>query len=368
VAELIPFFGAGRENEELSDILSVEIARVMATNQILNGPDVHEFEARIAQISNRKHCVAVGSATDALFFAMNAHGIGPGDDVLVPAYSFAASASAILRTGASPVFADIASPQFALNLEDATRRVTPATKAILWVGLFGGYVDPGPIKAFANNHDLILIEDAAQSFGTEWKGTHAGSLGETSIFSFDRNKVLGAPGTGGAMVTNDDEIAAMARSLRYHGKQGADFAQLGFNSQMSGVTAAVLNIKLDHSKVWRNKRETIARAYDDVLADQPVTVLTWDPECTHAYHKYIFITEDRDAWKAHLKAAGISTRVHYETPLHREPVFQNYAENRLPCPVSDQLSKTALSLPIYAQITDDELDRITTALRGFRPS
>ncbi len=363
--EPLKFFGAGRENEGLSDVLSAEISRVLATNNILNGPDVVEFEDRIAQIAQRRHCIAVGSATDALFFAMKAHGLGPGDDVLVPAYSFAASASAILRTGATPVFTDISLPHFTMNLEDAAKRITPSTKAILWVGLFGGYVDPDPITAFASAHNLILIEDAAQSFGTEWDGTHAGGLGETAIFSFDRNKVLGAPGTGGALVTDSDEIATMARSLRYHGKSGADYVNLGYNSQMSGITAAVLNIKIDQSETWRKRRAFIASAYDEALANQPVTTLTWDPKCTHAHHKYVFVTSDRKGWAEHLKEAGIPTRIHYETPLHREPVFERDAQNALPCLVADELSQTALSLPIYAQITDAELDHITSVLRDF---
>lgn len=359
------FFGAGRENASLADILSGEIARVMATNQILNGPDVFAFEERIAKISGRKHAVAVSSATDALFFALQAHGISDGDEVLVPAYSFAASASGILRSRATPVFVDIALPHATLDLEDAERRITPATKAIIWVGLFGGLVDPAPIEAFARKHDLVLIEDAAQSFSAAWDGKAAGGIGHAATFSFDRNKVLGAPGTGGALVTDDDDIAARVRSLRYHGKDGADFAELGYNSQMSGVTAAVLNTKLDYHDVWRAKRDQIALAYDAALADQPVQLLTWDKKCTHARHKYVFVTEDREAWEAHLKGAGIPTRVHYDTPLQREPVFAKYAQNHLPCPVADQLSQTALSLPIYAQLTEAELDRVTTALRSF---
>ena len=306
----------------------------MATNQILNGPDVFAFEERIAKISGRKHAVAVSSATDALFFALQAHGISDGDEVLVPAYSFAASASGILRSRATPVFVDIALPHATLDLEDA-------------------------------KHDLVLIEDAAQSFSAAWDGKAAGGIGHAATFSFDRNKVLGAPGTGGALVTDDDDIAARVRSLRYHGKDGADFAELGYNSQMSGVTAAVLNTKLDYHDVWRAKRDQIALAYDAALADQPVQLLTWDKKCTHARHKYVFVTEDREAWEAHLKGAGIPTRVHYDTPLQREPVFAKYAQNHLPCPVADQLSQTALSLPIYAQLTEAELDRVTTALRSF---
>ncbi len=361
----LTFFGAGRENVELEAELMPEIARVMASNQHLNGPDVHAFEDAVATATGRAHAVATGSATDALFFIMSALGIGQGDEVLVPAYSFAASATAILRTGAHPVFVDIQGADGAMDLDDAAQRITPATKAMLWVGLFGGLSEPSRIKSFAEEADLILIEDAAQSFGAFWQETPAGQLGRAAGLSFDRNKVLGAPGTGGAVVTDEADIANAVRSLRYHGKDGAPFSTLGYNSQMSDLTAAVLNVKLRRHPAWCARRRKIAAIYDAALANLPVQRLTWDDRCTHAFHKFVFRTEHRDAWRAHLDKSGIPTRIHYATPLPHEPVFAASVANHRPWPRAQLLSQTALSLPIYAQLTDDEVAHIASVLAAF---
>ena len=269
----ISFFGSGRENAEVAADLAPRIAEVLTGESQLNGPQMRRFEAAIARLSGRTHAVAVSSATDGLFFALVANGIGPGDEVIVPAFSFAATASAILRAGAIPVFVDIALPTATMDLEDARARITERTRGVIWVGLFGGLVDPAPLEAFARENGLVLIEDAAQSFGAFWADRHAGATGAASVFSFDRNKVLGAPGTGGAVVTDDDEIAANLRSLRYHGKNGPTFAQLGYNSQMSEVTAATLNVKLGYHDGWCARRRELAQRYEAALIGKPAEFL-----------------------------------------------------------------------------------------------
>jgi len=358
------FFGAGRENIALKDELGAAFARVMAGNQILNGPDVFALEAEIAAVAGRTYGIAVNSATDALFLAMTALGIGPGDEVLVPAFGFVASGAAVVRTGARAVFVDVHAPRGSgavctLNLEDAERRVTTSTKAILWVGMFGAVSDPAPITEFAGNHGLLLLEDAAQGFGASLGGHKAGQLGIAAVFSFDRNKVLGAPGTGGMVVTDDAELDAAVRSLRYHGIDRGAYARPGYNSQMSSVTAAVLSIKLAHHKDWMAARQRIATAYDGAVPGEP---LSWAAGLNHARHKYVLLTDQRDALEAHLSAHGVPTRKHYATPVHQEPAFGSKTH----LPVAEDLTRRALSLPIFAQITEAELDRVIRALESFK--
>lgn len=359
----LTFFGAGRENLALREDLGAAFARVMATNQILNGPDVYALEAEIAEIAGRKHGIAVNSATDALFFMMTALGIGQGDEVLVPAFGFVASAEAVARTGAKAVFVDVydwggSGAVGTLDLEKAKDCITLSTKALLWVGMFGALSDPIPIKNFAETHGLFLLEDAAQSFGASFGDHKAGQLGIASAFSFDRNKVLGAPGTGGMVVTDDPDMNSAVRALRYHGIEGGAYGRIGYNSQMSSVTAAVLLIKLAHHKEWMAERQRIATVYDAACPGEP---LRWSVDLNHARHKYVLLSDRRDALKTHLAAHGVPTRNHYATPVHQEPVFGS----DLRLPVAEDLTNRALSLPIFAQITDAELDRVTQALESF---
>ena len=333
--------------------------------------DVRAFEARVAKTAGRTYAVATTSGTDALAFALMALGIGPGDEVIVPDFTFIASASAILRTGARPVFADIRlgaveqqEAPCTLDLADAERRITPATRAMVWVGLFGGMGDPGPAEAFARRHGLLLVEDASQNFGASWRSRPAGGMGDISSFSFDRFKVLSAPGTGGAVVTDDAEVAARLRALRFHGMQDGESRMLGFNSQMSAITAAALNVKLGHHARWVAERAAIAAAYDAGLAGLPVTRLFWPGDCHHVWHKYVLLTPEPDALAAHLAAQGIATRRHYARPLHQEPVFAAFAD-AAGYPETERLAAQVLSLPIYAQLTAEEIARVIDAVAGF---
>ena len=365
-APRIPFFGAGRENTELAAPLAALFARVTQSDRLLNGPEVASFEIRAAAAAGRAHAVAVNSATDALYFALAGLGIGPGDEVLVPAYSFVASAACILRAGARPVFVDVldAGTEGApatMDLEDAARRIGPRCRAMIWVGLFGGTGDPAPLEAFAETHGLALIEDASQSFGAAWGTRPAGSAGRAAVFSFDRNKLAGAPGTGGALVTDDPALAGSARMLRYHGVRDGHYVTAGQNSQMSSLTAAILELKLAHQARWRTRRAEIAARYDEVLDGLPVTRLRWPDPVHHVHHKYVLLTDAPERLAPALGAAGISTRRHYATPLPAEPVFAAYRDGA-GWPVANAMAARALSLPIHAQLTQDELTRVTAAL------
>lgn len=366
----LPFFGSGRENAEQAAPMARIFSRVMASGKLLNGPEVFAFEDAIAKAAHRDHAVAVGSATDALYFALVAHGIGPGDSVLVPAYSFVASASCVLRAGATPIFVDVLSADAdgapgTMDLDDAARRIDPACRAMIWVGLFGGLDDPAPIQAFAEAHNLVLIEDASQTYGAAWGDQPAGAMGHTAVYSFDRNKLVGAPGTGGALVSNDPKVAKTAGALRYHGVGRGGYTRLGNNSQMSSLTAAILQFKLGLHPGWTARRNQIARAYDAALSDVSATVLRWPAPVRHVYHKYVFLTDRRAELATHLELAGVPTKRHYSTPLPREGVFAAHIPENAQWPVAEDMASRALSLPIYAQITDDEVQHITQTLHSF---
>ena len=369
----IPFFGAGRENVSIEDQLQQVFSRVMHEGKLLNGPEGFNFEDRLKELTGREYAVAVNSATDALYFTMKGLGIGPGDEVLVPAYTFVASADCITRAGATPVFVDVIDPRDSnygapatMDLAMAEKAITPRTKAMIWVGLFGGIGDPAPIEGFAKANNIALVEDASQSYGARF-GSHAsGAMGNASVFSFDRNKLVGAPGTGGAVLTDDPDVYEHARSLRYHGVvKGGKYANLGFNSQMSSLTAAILNLKMDMHDGWTERRGAIAKRYDEALGSLPVEVLTWPEQVLHVRHKYVFLTEQRDALEAHLHAQGVPTKRHYGTAVYKEPVFENAIPADIDFPVSRRMSDMALSLPIYAQMTDGEIDYVVNAITGF---
>lgn len=368
----VPFFGIARENAGLEAELMPEISRILRAGEMVNNADVRAFEARVAETAGRAHAVATASGTDALAFALMALGIGPGDEVIVPDFTFIASASAILRTGAQPVFADVAIGEAdrgeapcTLDLADAERRLTPATRAVVWVGLFGGMGDPGPVADFARRHGLLLVEDAAQNFGAAWRSCRAGGMGDIASFSFDRFKVLSALGTGGAVVTDDADAAARLRALRYHGMHEGASRMLGFNSQMPAITAAALNVKLGHHAGWVARRAEIAAAYDAGLAGLPVTRLSWPRDCRHVWHKYVLLAPDPDALAGHLAAQGIATRRHYARPLHREPVFAGLVAEGAGFPVAERLAAQVLSLPMHAQLTGEEVARVIGAVAGF---
>lgn len=359
----IQFFGCAEDYSELLAEMIERVSAVLASGQVLQGSYISIVEARIAELAGRKHAVAVGSGTDALFFALLGAGICPGDEVLVPAVSFVASASAIVRAGARPVFVEIGD-DVEIDLGNAERLVTPSTRALLHVQLFGSMSDPLALERFAARHNLILIEDYAQSLGASYEGRRAGSLGRVSATSFDPTKVIGAPGSGGALVTDSPEIAARARRLRLHGMEGGKFIELGYNSQMSSLSAAIIDLKLDHHSAWTRRRIAVADRYKSGLADLPVTFPPVAPQVFHVWHKFVILTEHRDALAKMLEAQSIPTRVHYNQPLHREPIF-DYLQSINDLPSATSYCSRTVSLPIHSHLSDDHVNYVIAAVRRF---
>ena len=357
----LPFFAGAREFAALRDALMPAIEDALAGGRALQGEPVGAFEAALAAFTGRRHAVAVGSGTDALAFALVAHGIGPGDDVLVPAFSFIASASCVLRAGARPVFVDV-DVHGLLDLDDAAAKLTPRTRAVVAVQLYGQMLDPAALEGFAAERGLVLVEDAAQALGATAAGRACGSIGHASACSFDPTKVLAAPGSGGAVLCDDDALAERLRRLRWHGRDASGaYSELGHNSQLPSASAAALLVKLAEQPAWTARRVAIAARWTAALDGSDVLAPAVLPGRTHAFSKYVVRAQQRDALRERLAAAGVPTLVHYATGLHRQPVFASLEP--APCPRADALAATVCSLPIHAFLTDDEVEHVARALR-----
>lgn len=356
----IPFFAGERawaaERESWLPLIEQELA----TGMPLQGDAVARFEADLAAYTDREHAIAVGNATDALAFSVLAAGVGPGDEVLVPALSFIASASSVVRVGATPVFVDV--DEYGLmDLNRASELVGERTRAVVIVQLFGQILDPGECERFSEKHGVTLIEDAAQSIGATAEERRSGSVGSFSCVSFDPTKTVSAPGSGGAVLTSDEQLAARVRRLRWHGR-GSDgrHAELGFNSQLPSASAAVLSSKLRRDPEWTERRRAVAAAYDQALAGTSHTPVGVAPGREHVFHKYVVRTADRDALRERLAAENVPTLIHYASPLPAQPMFASPAGG--PWPAAEAHCATALSLPIHAYLTDAEVEHICAAL------
>ncbi|MGH2683195.1 MAG: DegT/DnrJ/EryC1/StrS family aminotransferase [Actinomycetota bacterium] len=361
----IPFYDAEREYVQLRHEVLPAIDEVLASGPVLQGQAVVELEREVAGLAGRRHGIAVNSCTDALYFALLALGLGPDDEVLVTDFSFVASASCILRCGATPLFVDIHPATFNMDLEVAERLVTSRTRAVISVHLFGQMSDPAAAEAFAQQHDLVVIEDAAQALGASFAGRPAGSVGQASCLSFDPFKTISAPGSGGMVLTDEDEVAERVRLLRYHGRTADRTVEsLGFNSQMSTLVAAVLGIKLRHNAEWIRRRRKIAGRYSEALqGSDHLTVPAVLPDAEHVFQKYVVATPHRDALRDHLAGWGVETMVQYPAPLHRHRVFASGKPVR--APNAEDAATRVLSLPVHAFLSDDEVEAVAEAVLAF---
>jgi dTDP-4-amino-4,6-dideoxygalactose transaminase len=364
---VIPYFALDREFDALRDPIMARVEEVFRSGRLLQGPWISEFERELAALAGRRHAVAVNSCTDALYFAFAALGIGAGDEVMVPDFSFAATASSVLRTGAVPVYVDIGS-DYELDLDHAGALVSERTKALVYVDLYGRMGDAAALERFAEQHGLLLVEDAAQTLGGVRDGRPAGSAGSVSCFSFDPTKVVSAPGSGGALLTDDDEIAETARTLSHHGKSsGGTFDCVGQNAQMSSIVAAVLSVKLVHEEEWVRKRQRLAAAYGAALATTVAVVPEHPADREHVFHKYVIRVPQRDAIRAALELRGVATLIHYPTTLSALP-FAAAAPKRGGGERAAHFAGEVLSLPAHAHLRDDEVERICVALAETVPS
>lgn len=360
MSERAPFFGTDREFADLRGPLLAAVEEVLASGRALQGPAVARLEGRLAAWVGRAHAVAVNSCTDALSFALVAARIGPGDEVIVPDFSFVSTVSSVLRVGATPVLVDV-DASFGLDLALAERAVSERTRAVVYVHLYGAMGDPAAIEAFADRHGLVLVEDAAQAVGARIRGRAAGSVGRASCFSFDPTKVLSAPGSGGMLLTDDDELAAVVRQLRLHGHAGGEFFRVGHNSQLSTLAAAALEVKLGHEERWLRRRREIAAAYVEALAGTDVRTPEPGGDREHVFHKFVVRTPERDALAAALERAGVATRVHYPYRLHDLAFMREHHHRVVESGQAARAVREVLSLPIHPYLTDDEVERVVGA-------
>jgi dTDP-4-amino-4,6-dideoxygalactose transaminase len=364
----IPFFGLDRQYLRYRDEFLSITDKVLATGQVLQGAPVAELEAGLCRITGRRHAVAVGSCTDALSFALIAAGITEGDEVIVTSFSFFASVSPILRAKATPVFADIDPQYYMMDLGRLDHLVGPRTRAIIAVHLFGQTLAMGRVEDFAKRHSLALIEDAAQALGASDDIRPAGSMGLASCFSFDPTKVVGNFGSGGALLTDDDGVAEIARSLRYHGRNELTrhYVRLGFNSQLSSESAATLSFKLTRMEEWQQARTRLADVYAATLSGvEEVVVPAMRPGSSHNWHKFALQVSNRPALIEHLQARGIDSMIHYPRPLCDEPLFHELELPVANVPTTRMLCERMLSLPMYADLTPGEAGTVAHAVREF---
>jgi dTDP-4-amino-4,6-dideoxygalactose transaminase len=364
----IPLLDLRRQFDPIRDEVMREVERVIESQRFILGEDVERFERNFAAYCGTADAIGCASGTDALELAFLALDIGPGDEVLTVPYSFFATAGAILSIGAKPVFVDVEPDTFNLDAAKLEAALTahPNVKAILPVHLYGACADMDAIFGVAG--PIPVIEDAAQSHGAEYKGHRAGSMGKIGCFSFFPTKNLGAFGDGGMLTTNDESIAKKLRALRVHGSIAKYIHQWpGKNSRLDALQAAVLNVKLRYLDGWSEGRQRNAGLYREFLAKSNVILPKVAPYQTrHIYNQFVIRVPKRDELKAWLAEQGVGTEVYYPCPLHLQPALKNFGFKEGDFPVSEQLSKETLALPIFAEATEEEIRVVSELIVSFR--
>jgi dTDP-4-amino-4,6-dideoxygalactose transaminase len=362
----VPFVDLKVRNAELRRELLSAIERAVDDAQFILGDQVASFERQFAEFTGAKHCIGVGSGTEALHLTLRALEIGPGDEVITAANTFIATALAIAYTGASPVLVDVAPSDYSIDVALIERAITPRTKAILPVHLYGQPADLPAILDLAARYDLPVVQDACQAHGARIAGMPLGSLGTAACYSFYPSKNLGAFGDGGAVVTTSDRLAEHLRMLRDYGQRAKnDFAMLGFNSRLDTLQAAVLAEKLPYLEQGNEQRRMAAAAYRQLLEDVDVILPGQRPGTTHVYHLFVVRHANRDRLRAHLLQAGVQCGIHYPTPIHQLQPFLKARTVPDGAPVSTRLAKQILSLPMYPGLSDDQIARVARAMATF---
>jgi dTDP-4-amino-4,6-dideoxygalactose transaminase len=360
---MVPFIDLNRQYAAIGAEVERATSRVLASGRYILGPEVAAFERELAAYHQCAHGVGVASGTDALRIAIEAVGVGPGDEVIVPAFTFFATASAVTHLGAKPVFADIDPARWTLDPDDVARRITPRTKAVVPVHLYGRPADLAPLLELAARHRLSVIEDAAQAVGADYRGRRVASYGHVGCFSFYPTKNLGAYGDGGLVTTNDAAIAERVRMLRAHGSRERYFHESGgWCSRLDEIQAAALRVKMQYLDAWTERRRELVAGYLDGLRGLPLGLPSEAADERAVYHLFTVRTARRDELAKHLELQGIGTAVHYPLPLHRQPV---YRDEGLRLPHSEAAAAEVLSLPLFAEMTGPELATVVTAVRAF---
>lgn len=365
----IPMLDLKAQYLSLKPELDAAVLRVIDSTQFINGPDVEAMEQEVAQYCRANHCIGVSSGSDALLVCLMALDIGPGDEVITTPYTFFATAGAIVRMGARPVFVDIDPVTFNIDTKQIAAKVTKRTKAIMPVHLFGQCAEMDPILEIANKHKLAVIEDAAQAIGSEYKGRRAGSMGTVGCYSFFPSKNLGCFGDGGAVVTQDRALADKIRLLRGHGSHPKYYHKVvGGNFRLDSIHAAVLRIKLKHLDNWSLARQQGAAYYVASLAKYGLGRLIEAPKVVqsrHIFNQFVVRCDDREGVREHLKKEKITTEVYYPQPMHLQECFANLGHKKGEFPESEKAAVTSLALPMYPEMPNLQRERVVRSIASY---
>lgn len=355
-----------RQYQTIKHDVDVAIQSVVDSTDFILGAPVRDFESELANYLKVQHTIGCASGTDALQIALMALGIGTGDEVMTTPFTFAATVETIVLLGARPVYVDIDPRTFNLDVNQIAERLTPKTKALLPVHLYGQPADMDPILSIAESHGLFVIEDAAQAIGARYKGMAVGTIGHIGCFSFFPSKNLGAYGDAGALATNDAQLAERCRMISVHGsKVKYQHEILGVNSRLDTLQAAILRTKLRHLESWTEARIRIAQRYNFAWQGHNVTTPYCGPDVRHVYNQYSIRTVRRDLLAIFLKARGIGHAIHYPMPLHLQPAFRKLVDPNVTLPVAETVCKEIISLPIFPEMEDAEIQAVISALHEF---
>lgn len=359
----VPFLDLRPAWRELEPEIHEAFLRVMDSGRYILGPELEAFEREFADYCGARHCVGVGTGLDALSLILQGYGIGPGDEVIVPANTFIATWLAVSRAGARPVPVEPDPSTFNLDSERVADAVTARTRAIIAVHLYGLPADMEPLREIARRHGLRVIEDAAQAHGARYRGRRTGTLGDAAGFSFYPVKNLGAFGDGGAIVTDDSELARRVAMLRNYGSSHRyEHALQGVNSRLDELQAALLRVKLRRLDEWNARRRAAARLYRDLLADLPVALPAEPPGMEHAWHLFVIRVRDRDLLQAHLERRGIETLVHYPVPPHLQRAYQGLGLKSGAFPLTEAIHREALSLPLGPHLCEEAARHVASGI------
>jgi len=361
---IVPYADLKGQYATLREEILAALDRVGSKAAFILGEEVREFEREFAAFCGVKHCVAVNSGTSALHLALLGAGVQAGDEVITTSNTFIATAEAISYTGAKPVFVDIDPSTANIDVTQIAAAVTPATRAILPVHLYGLAAEMGPIMEIAAQHHLAVIEDACQAHGARYHGKRVGSIGSATAFSFYPSKNLGAYGEGGALTTNDDALAAEARALRSHGESRRYFHDVvGYNYRMEGFQAAILRVKLPRLEQWNLRRKELAGIYRRILAGARVELQSEGAPCERVDHLFVVYVTDRDAVRTRLEERGVQTGIHYPLPVHLQKPYRALGYERGNLPHAESACERVISMPLYPEMSDEQARYAARMLR-----
>ncbi|OGG46581.1 MAG: erythromycin biosynthesis sensory transduction protein eryC1 [Candidatus Handelsmanbacteria bacterium RIFCSPLOWO2_12_FULL_64_10] len=361
---MIPFGDLARQYRAMKGEIDRAVARVLERGWYILGEKVEQFEAAFAHSCGARHAVGVGSGVEALHLSLVACGVGPGDEVITVSNTAVPTASAVSFAGATPVLVDVDPVTYTLDPEQVEDRITPRTKAVLPVHLYGQCADMDPLLEIARRRGLYVIEDCAQAHGAVYRWRKAGTLGDAGCFSFYPSKNLGAIGDGGLITTNDAGLAERLKQLRNYGQERRYYHKIkGFNSRLDELQAAVLLAKLPHLDAWNERRRAIAQTYTEGLREAYVVPPSEAPDRRHIYHLYVIRVNERDRFQERMQELGVQTVIHYPVPIHRQEAYSELRDQARFLTQTDQFASQIVSLPIFPELTDEEVGAVIEAVR-----